>query len=159
MATNKAFSMSDFHVFPGLKISGNFRGHCSHEIMLLLVTHRWNRRALCLSIVTQSFRTFLGYAFTYLYEIWFTWRVSHQVRLSSRLIYFFMSYCPSKFVFRTFKWNLVASSLYQKLQFKFDFCHDWLAFSGVIALLAILSVSFIPCCICVYAKGTNCSSG
>ena len=62
--------------------------------------------ALCSKFV---FRSFLAYAFTYMNESWWQasiWRVTDQVRLLSRLTYFFMSYkliaIWSKFVFRTF---------------------------------------------------------
>ena len=50
--------------------------------------------ALCSNFV---FRASLNSAFTYLNESWqetSMWRVTDQVRLSSWLAYFFMSYCP-----------------------------------------------------------------
>ena len=75
--------------------------------------------SVCLS-VTFVFRTFLRYAFTYLDESWqaFIWRVTDQVRLSSQLTYFLMSYCPlfqicfpdfSALCFHISEWKLVGS--------------------------------------------------
>ena len=145
VATNTAFFMSDFHVL-SWKLSGNFRGHFSHRITLLLVptgeTEGDLMFALCLSVILLvchtsfpvfswlcfhicmklppydelhinfdfrhgwltfswviafcskfAFRTFLGYAFTYLNETWlqdFIWRVTVQAWLLSRLTYFLM---------------------------------------------------------------------
>ena len=74
--------------------------------------------ALCSKFV---FRSFLAYAFTYMNESWWQaslWRVIDQVRLLSRLTYFFMSYCPlvniafpdfSSLCFHISKWKLVGS--------------------------------------------------
>ena len=74
--------------------------------------------ALCSNFV---FHTFPGYAFTYLNESWLQasiWSVTDQVWLSSRLTYFFMSYCPlfkfrfpdfSRLCFHISEWKLVAN--------------------------------------------------
>ena len=76
--------------------------------------------SVCLS-VTLVFRTFLPYTFTYLDESWYRasiWRVTDQVRLLSRLTYFFMSYCPlfkisftdfSPLCFHISEWKFVGS--------------------------------------------------
>ena len=86
------------------------------------------RQSVCLSVcpsvclsVTLVFRTFLRYTFTYLDESWYRasiWRVTDQVRLLSRLTYFFMSYCPlfkirfpdfSRLCFHISEWQFVGS--------------------------------------------------
>ena len=75
--------------------------------------------SICLS-VALVFRTFLCYAFIYLDESWYQasiWRVTDQIWLSSRLTYFFTSYCPlfkirfldfSRLCFHISEWKLVA---------------------------------------------------
>ena len=81
---------------------------------------QWVSQWVSLS-VTLVFRTFLRFTFTYLDESWYIssiWRVTDQVWLSSRLTYFFMSYCPwfkirfpdfSQLCFHISEWKLVAS--------------------------------------------------
>ena len=68
--------------------------------------HDWSTFSWVIALCSNSFsELFFRYAFTNLNgSSWqaSTWRVTDQVRLPSQLTYFFMSYCPSKFVFQTF---------------------------------------------------------
>ena len=86
--------------------------------------HGWHTFSWVIALCSKFvFRTFLGYAFTYLNGSWLeasTWRVTDQVQLLSRLTHFFMSYCPlfkicfpdfSWLCFHIYEWKLVGSFL------------------------------------------------
>ena len=109
--------------------------------------HGWPTFSWVIALFSKFvFRTFLGHAFTYLNKRWkqaSIWRVTDQVRLLSRLTYFFHELLP--FVQNSFSglfsamlsdiWMKVGSKLpYEELQIKFDFCHGWPTFSRVTAL-------------------------
>ena len=121
-------------------------------------------QSVCLS-VTLVFRTFLRYTFTYLDESWYRasiWRATDQVRLLSRLTYFFMSYCPlfkirfpdfSRLCFHIPEWQFVesfhmksyrASSTFVTADPLFPFVQN--LFSGMVADLNLLgSVGDLYC--------------
>ena len=69
-------------------------------------------------------------------------RNTDQVPVSSRLTYFYRSYCPFlKFSFPDFSlqsFEILTSNLniwicHDIIQIKFQFCHAWLSFTGIIA--------------------------
>ena len=93
---------------------------------------------------TSVFQTFLCCLLRNWLQIWYmtlSWHNTDQVRVSSGLTYFYMSYCSLlEFSFLDFSlqsFEILTSNLiyeYVIIHIKFEFRHTWPTFTGVIAL-------------------------